>query len=326
MNCTTEKILHRLRTRNSDFVSGASLCQSLAISRTAVWKHIRQLRDNGYDIEAAPNKGYRLVQAVNAPSPFELEPLLKTEYFGRRIEYLPVTDSTNRVATELARQDAPEGSVVIADAQTAGRGRLERKWHSPPGCNLYFSLVLRPEVMSGQAPQLALIAGVSVCRAIKRIFPELNPRTKWPNDVYLNNRKLAGILCSMVSEMERVRYLIVGIGINVNVTEFPPELAELATSLRVAIGREVCRPAILATVLDDFEQAYEQWQSNGPASFLEEWRQISYLAGRQVKVVIMNKCVAGTVLGLSASGALRLRDRQGAEHEIIGGDVNIEQR
>lgn len=310
---------------NPAFVSGVSLCQSLGISRTAVWKHIRQLRDNGYDIEAVTNKGYRLLQAVNAPSPFELEPLLKTEYFGRHLEYLPVTDSTNRVATELARKDAPEGSVVIADAQTAGRGRLERKWHSPAGCNLYFSLVLRPEVTAGQAPQLALIAGVSVCRAITRMFPGLNPRAKWPNDVYLKNRKLAGILCSMVSEMERVRYLIVGIGINVNVTEFPPELAELATSVRAATGREACRPALLATVLNELEQAYGQWQSSGLKSFLKEWRQISYLAGRQVEVEIMNKCVAGTVLGLSASGALRLRDRQGAEHEIVGGDVTIKQ-
>lgn len=322
MNATTEQVLNHLRATD-EYVSGTALCGALGISRAAVWKQVQQLREQGYEIASAPNRGYRLVQGVNLPSALELGPLLTTRCFGQVLKYAAETGSTNADAAELARRDSPEGTVVVADTQTAGRGRLQRHWHSPPGENLYFSLLLRPQVLPERTPQLALVAGLALCRSLGALFPGLSPRAKWPNDVYLNGRKLAGILCGMSSEMERVRHLIIGIGINVNGGEFPPEIADTATSLRRETGEEVSRPQLLAAVLAELEGAYCEWLENGLAPFVEQWNEVSYLAGHEVTVEVMNEQVRGTVLGIAESGALRLRQANGTVREIIGGDVHV---
>ncbi|MFW6367324.1 MAG: biotin--[acetyl-CoA-carboxylase] ligase [bacterium] len=322
MNATTELVLHHLRS-TEEYVSGTALCGALGISRAAVWKQVQQLRDQGYEIASAPNRGYRLVQGVNQPSALELGPLLNTRCFGQVLKYVAKTGSTNTDAAELARFGSPEGTVVVADAQTAGRGRLQRCWHSPPGENLYFSLLLRPPVLPERTPQLALVTGLALCRSIGALFPELSPRAKWPNDVYLNGRKLAGVLCGMSSEMERVQHLIIGVGINVNVGDFPPEIADTATSLRRETGGEVSRPQLLATVLAELEHGYDEWLENGMAGVVEQWDEVSFLAGREVTVEVMSEQVRGTVLGISETGALRLRQADGAVREIIGGDVHV---
>lgn len=281
------------------------------------------MREQGYEIDSAPNRGYRLRQSLNLPSELEIKPLLTTRYFGRRLRFLAEVDSTNAFAAELARNDAPEGTVVVADTQTAGRGRLQRQWHSPPGQNLYFSVILRPQVMPNRAPQLALVTGLALCRALRGMFPDLDPRAKWPNDVYLEGRKLAGILCAMVSEMERVHHLIVGIGVNVNVTDFPAEIADRATSLQLATHNEISRPELLAAILGDLERAYDQWLEAGLDSFLDEWHAASHLTNREARIEVVNEQVRGTVLGINAQGALRLREPNGNVREIIGGDVHV---
>lgn len=322
MNDRTTQVLARLRQADG-YLSGEDLCERLGVSRTAVWKHIKQLREHGYTIDSASNRGYHLVSAPNTPLPFEVNPLLTTKRVGRTFHYLEETDSTNRVASQLASEGAPEGTVVVADTQSAGRGRMQRVWFSPPGQNLYLSIVLRPQVLPLQVPQISLVVGISLCRTIARMFPTLKPQAKWPNDIFFGGRKLAGILCSMVAEMERVQHIVVGIGINVNVADFPPEIKEAATSLRLEGGEEVSRPAFLAALLGDLEKAYDQWLEQGLPSFLDEWNTVSLLTGRTVTVETLGQEVRGLVTGVSQTGTLILQLADGITKEIVGGDVHV---
>ena len=321
MNDTTLQILNWLRKAMPQYVSGAELCQALGISRAAVWKHIHQLRESGYGIASSPNRGYRLDKVPNIPSKLEVTPLLTTRKFGHELYFFQKTDSTNRLAADMARNGKPEGTVVVADSQTAGRGRLQRQWHSPSGQNLYCSLILRPETPPFKAPQAALIAGMALCRTIRGLLPKHEPQVKWPNDVFLEGRKIAGILCAMVSEMERVEHLVVGIGINVNITRFPDELASLATSLQIVSGREFLRPLLLAKFLADLENAYSQWLLQGLESFMDEWSEVAYLTGRRVKIDTLPDKAAGKVLGISPDGALLIREDDGHIRSIASGDV-----
>ena len=322
MNDRTTQVLACLRQADG-YLSGEKLCGQLGVSRTAVWKHIKQLREHGYTIDSAPNRGYHLDGAPNAPLPFEVNPLLTTKRVGRTFHYLAETDSTNRVASRLASEGTPEGTVVVADTQSAGRGRMQRVWFSPPGQNLYLSIVLRPQVLPLQVPQISLVIGISLCRTIAWMFPALQPRAKWPNDIFLGGRKLAGILCSMVAEMERVQHIVVGIGINVNVVAFPAELEATATSLRLAGGEEVSRPELLAMLLGDVEEAYGQWLEQGLSSFLDEWNTYSLLTGRTVMVETLGQEVRGLVTGVSQTGTLILKLPDGTTREIVGGDVHV---
>jgi len=324
VNDTTAKILGLLRS-TPGHLSGEEICREVNLSRTAVWKHITQLRELGYSIDAVTNRGYCLGDTPNVPSAAEVQRLLKTGQFGRHFVFLDETDSTNRVATELAQADTPAGTVVVADRQTAGRGRMQRSWFSPPGLNLYFSLILRPQMPPGHVPQLSLVAGIALCRAIRGLFPELSPRTKWPNDVLIGRRKLAGVLCSMVSEMERVRHLVIGIGVNVNsrVTDMPAELADVATSVRMELGHDVSRPVVLARILDELEQAYKTWEEARLEPFLTDWRELSVLGGKHVVVDALDGQVEGDVVGLARSGELVVQLADGTCRQILGGDVHV---
>lgn len=183
---------------------------------------------------------------------------------------------------------------------------------------------MRPEVPPNQAPQTALIAGLALCRTVRTEFPNLEPRAKWPNDVYLNSRKLAGILCSMVSEMERVQHLIIGVGLNVNMQSIPDDLRHAATSLKLATGAsDISRPGLLAAILGDLESAYDQWRANGLASFLDEWQRTSYLTGREVTIEVRNRKVSGRVCGIDSTGALQVKEPNGNIRPVVGGDVEL---
>ncbi|OGV72406.1 MAG: biotin--[acetyl-CoA-carboxylase] ligase [Lentisphaerae bacterium RIFOXYB12_FULL_65_16] len=324
MTPTTVGILDLLR-RSQGYVSGEAMCVQHGISRAAVWKHIGGLRELGYRISSAPRRGYRLDAAPNSPLPTEVLPLLATHRFGRAYHFLRRTDSTNRVAGELAEAGAAEGTTVVADTQTAGRGRLGREWFSPPGVNLYVSIILRPRVQPVRAPQLALVAGLCVVRAVRCLCPGLPLRLKWPNDVYCDRRKLAGVLCDLSADMDEIRHLILGIGVNVNLppTGFPGGLAGAAVTLQEMAGIEVSRPQLLAGLLAELEQAVELWVDEGLGPLLDEWRHLSILEGREVRVHVLGQELTGTVTGLSREGALRLRTATGKVREVLSGDVTV---
>jgi BirA family biotin operon repressor/biotin-[acetyl-CoA-carboxylase] ligase len=324
MNDRTADILNLL-SRSDACVSSATICRTLDVSRTAVWKHVGQLRDLGYVIESSPHRGYRLRQRPDLPHPLEVTPLLRTRVFGHRLVYLAETDSTNRVAAELARDAAAEGTVVVAESQTAGRGRMGRSWFSPPGTNLYLSVILRPGVPPARASQVSILAAIAATRAMRRYAAEAAIQIKWPNDVLANGRKVAGILCDLSAEMDRIHYLIVGIGVNVNLdpAALPPDLAATATSLRAVAGVPLSRPALLADLLLELENACAVWTRDGLAPFIAEWTAESALHRRQVVVDTPAGRMAGTVAGLTVDGALQLVLADGSRHDVVTADVHL---
>ncbi len=323
MNTTTERILELLRG-GDEFLSGEEIGRKCGISRSAVWKHVRELRAAGYGIVSSPKKGYGLRVVVNAPFATEVTPHLKTLTLGRRIEYHDAVDSTNRAAGDLARQGADEGALVVADAQTAGRGRMGRRWESPAGENLYFSVLLTPIVEPARVPQLALVAAVAVHEGLAECCPELPARIKWPNDILVGGRKVAGILCEASLEADRVHRVILGVGINVNGTCVPRSLRATATTLRIAGGREVSRPALLGAVINHLELRYADWLRDGSLSGLHDYfERHSALNGRPVEAENLSGVVRGTARGITPTGELVIETANGALLHLLAGDVHL---
>ena len=305
------------------FISGTALARRLAISRNAVWKHVESLRNEGWDVETVPSRGYRFKARPDALDEASMRRHLGTRIVGRRLACVPVTASTNDDAALAARAGEPEGMVVIADAQTAGRGRLGRRWVSVRGLNLYLSVVLRPRIVPAVAPQLSLVAGLAVAAAMES--EGLQPRIKWPNDVLLAGRKACGILTELEAEADRVGFVVVGIGVNVNSTlaHFPPDLHEKATSMYLAAGRRVERARFGAQLLEELESRYERFLSGGFAALADEWNARSALTGRTVTVSgAATDTVSGTCAGIDADGALLLKS-DGGTVRVLAGDVTI---
>jgi BirA family biotin operon repressor/biotin-[acetyl-CoA-carboxylase] ligase len=317
-----ERILAWLRAAAGP-LSGEELARRLECSRAAVWKRIAALRRRGYRIDGQHAGGYSLAGTPDRLGPVELAPHLTGSW--RRVHWYEEIDSTQRVARELARDGAPEGTVVIAEAQTAGRGRLGRVWHSPPGLNLYCSIVLRPALAPNAVPQIALVCGVAVAAAIEQATGQRSA-IKWPNDVLLGGRKVAGILVEMDSELERVRHVIPGIGVNLNApaSAFPRALRTKAGSLLAVTGRRVDRAAFTAGLLAALEARYGRFLTEGFASSVRaEWESLSCLTGTHVRVVASDGELAGTVVGLDADGALRLQQESGRELRVVAGEVTV---
>lgn len=323
MNETTERVLALLKGGGA-FHSGEEIGRVLAISRSAVWKHVRELKAAGYAIDSAPRRGYGLRANPNAPLPAEVTPHLTTLSFGRTIEYHDEVDSTNRAAGELAQRGAPEGAVVVADAQSAGRGRMGRRWESPAGENLYFSILLAPNVEPARVPQLALVAAVAVHEGLAACCPGVEARIKWPNDILVDGRKVAGVLCEASLEADRVHRVVLGIGINVNGTSLPRQLRASATTLRIAGGAAVSRPALLAAVLNRLEPLYLGWLKDvSLAGLLGSFERHSALTGRRVEAENRAGVVRGTARGITPTGELLVETAGGEVLRLFAGDVHL---
>lgn len=309
----------RLLKASVGFTSGQLLSSSLGVSRTAVWKHIKSLRNMGYTIEASPSKGYRLLEAA----PFngiELQSLLVGRRLGSEVHFFESLDSTNVKAFELARAGAPEGAVVVADAQTRGKGRIGRRWESPAGLNLYLSVILRPNVTPQGAQGLTFVAAVAAAEAV--FARGLKPAVKWPNDILIDGRKTAGILLEMDSEPDRVHFVVMGIGVNLNIRKsmFPDYIRETATSLLEETGSPVDRAAFTKDLLSSIERWYGVYLSEGFVPVLEAWRGYFASVGKPVKVTSFDKVITGLCRGVDDNGALLL-ERDGRVERVISGDV-----
>ncbi len=309
----------RLLSEKHDFISGEKLASELGVSRTAVWKAVKSLRSRGYSIEAVPRRGYRLVKTPDVIFPQEIKRGLRTRVFGRKIVYFEEVASTNDVAKELASQGAPEGTLVIAEMQTRGRGRMSREWFSPRG-GLWFSIILRPDMTPGEVPLLALMLGVGVAKALLR--EGLRCHLKWPNDVLVDGRKVCGILTELDAEMDVVNYVIGGIGINVNneVKDFPMEFRHLATTVKAELGRKVSRVVLLKHVLEELERTYDGLNEKGGSVVLDEWRRLSSTLGKRVRVVTHGRTIEGLALDVADNGALLIELENGRIEKIISGD------
>lgn len=317
------EILTMLRREAGRYVSGEEVSRRLAVSRTAIWKHIRTLKQEGYDIEAHPRLGYRLCRTPDRLLPEEIAARLTTAVLGRHIAYRDRVDSTNNEAKKLAAAGCPEGQIVVAEEQTGGRGRLARGWFSPYGKGVWLSVVLRPPFPPQDAPKCTLLAAVAVSRAIRRTTG-VACGIKWPNDILCDGRKVVGILTEMSAEMDAINYVVIGMGINVNIGEgeFPAELSGAATSLAAAAGRPLDRLALCAAVLAELEDAYTQARREGFAPVLEAWRAASATLGRTVDVIGPDRRFAGVAVDIDADGALLVQTPDGVV-KVLAGDVSI---
>ena len=320
---TDAKILSALRTY-PDGLSGALLAERLGISRAAVWARIEELRHVGFDIEAGPHFGYRLVDEPDTLLADDLLSLLgKTRVIGRDIQVFKQTTSTNDVMEKLARDGVREGVVVFAESQTRGRGRLGRKWLSPTHKGLWFSVLLRPDLRPQESTQLTVASAAALRRAIKSVTG-LSADIKWPNDLLLGGKKVVGILTEMSAEVDRVRHVILGIGVDVNQTEFPPELRAIATSLKAEAGEEICRAELAVEILRELDFDYARIGAGPFAAVADEWEAGCATIGRNVSVQMGSRLIRGRAEALDDDGALLVRTEHGHLERVIGGDVTLE--
>ena len=317
------RILELFR-QGDGFASGEALSRHLGMSRTAVWKHIKGLRNLGYRIEAVPARGYRLVTSPDLITPLDLSAGLETRRIGVRLVCFKETESTNAVAFRLAEEGAVEGTVVLADAQSAGKGRLGRVWLSPPGVNLYCSVVLRPPISPVAACQLTFLSVVAVARAIERCTT-LKPQIKWPNDILVKGKKVAGLLNEMNAETEKVNFVVLGIGVNLNMrlAQLGSTLRHPATSLFEEGGVEVDRVGFTRTLLVELDQLYDRFLQEGDAPVRAEWLERSAIRGRRVHVSCGNREFEGVVEGVDSFGALLVKPAQGPLETVLSGDVTL---
>ena len=309
--------------RSGEPCSGEGLGRELGISRTAVWKHINELKNEGYIIDSAPGTGYRLVSTPDALLPDEIAPGLKTRVMGRHIVYESETPSTQALAKDLAARGADEGTIVVAETQSGGRGRVGRPWSSPRG-GIYFSVILRPDIKPGQALRLPLIAGIAVAQAVKR-NTTLDPRLKWPNDVVIGGKKVGGILTEMGAEPDRLDWVTVGIGLNVNTPRgsFPHEVKEIATSLFEAGGREIPRVGLLQGILTEFESLYGNLAESGFEPLRRMWKELSDTIGAHVVVTTPSGQLKGLAEDIDGDGALILKMESGVLERIVAGSIKL---
>nr|WP_286202555.1 biotin--[acetyl-CoA-carboxylase] ligase [Comamonas sp. JC664] len=306
---------------SDDYTSGEALSSKLGLSRTAVWKHVESLRAKGYRIEAVSARGYRLVSVPDRLTALEVVPLLDTHDLGRTLHHHASLPSTNEKAFRLAQDGAEHGEVVVAEQQTAGKGRRGRVWVSPPGLNLYFSAILRPALPPQRAPELTLVAAVALAEALRDAGA--NAAIKWPNDVHIDGRKVAGILTELSAEPERVHFVIVGVGVNLNsqAEHFPDELRDTATSLSLALGKPVQRAQFAAALWTRLEEWLDLYLETGFDAVRARWKALSSTLGQDVLVRTDRQELRGRAEDIDPSGALLVRTAEGSLERVLAGDV-----
>ncbi len=322
-----DEILKLLKSHPSEFISGEEISHQLKVTRTAVWKKINHLRKMGYEIEGETHSGYRLIRSPDLLTPSEVKPLLKTRWMGKIIHYFTEIDSTNSKAYQLAVEGAGEGEVVVAESQSQGRGRLGRQWFSPPYLNLYLSVILRPQIPPHKASILTLMASVATAEAIQS-SSSLKPSIKWPNDLILGDRKVAGLLNEINSEADQVHFIILGIGVNLNIEAkmFPKEIRKKATSLRIERGEPISRKEFFQILLQKLESWYSIFSDKGDLAILKAWREWANLKGRLVKVTSFGNAITGKAIDIDSDGALILETSDGKQRRILAGDVEYFRR
>lgn len=321
------EILSILRQADG-YVSGQELCERLGVSRTAVWKNIKKLQEEGYEIDGVNRKGYRLGDTPDVITAEEIQSCLTKSHMGAvgmpyTVCYRDEVDSTNTWAKQMAEQDAPEGTVMAADMQTAGKGRRGKHWSSPSGHSIYMSLILRPDVMPEQASMLTLVIGLSVAQALAD-YPGLDAMIKWPNDVVISGKKVCGILTEMSTQMECINYVVAGIGINVNMMDFPEEIRDTATSLRLEKGCKIKRSHVIASVLSHFSDNYGKFLETGDLGRLtEDYNKMLINRGRTVRVLEPGHEYCGISGGINEKGELLVTREDGSRAVVYAGEVSV---
>ena len=319
-----EKILKLLKDSGNNFVSGQKISEDLGVSRAAIWKYINIIKEDGYEIEAISRKGYRIISSPDILTFEEIKNFLNTEYIGKNVIYYDSIGSTNAKAKELAELGEEHGTVIISEEQTLGRGRLGRNWVSPKYKGIWMSIILRPNIITENISQITLLGAAAVQKAIMKMG--IKTSIKWPNDIVLNSKKVCGILTEMSGEVDHINYLVMGIGINVNLQEedFPQELKDIATSLTLESGKHIERKLLLANVLNIFEELYSDFVQNGNIKdTIEICRKNSMLIGKEIQLVNRGKVTTAKAIDISDKGELVIENHQGLLEYIVSGEVSI---
>ena len=318
------RILELLRKAGEAYMSGEEIAGKLGVSRTAVWKHVKELREAGYKIKSRSRSGYTLEGTPDCLLPGEIKNGLRTRFVGKDIVFFEEVDSTNRVAKQLAQKGAAAGAVVVAEAQGKGRGRLDRPYFSPAGKGIWFSVIVRPHILPQEAPKCTLLAAVAVAMAMKRF--DLKAEIKWPNDILHEGKKLTGILTEMSAELDRVNYIVIGTGINVNMEEedFPEELRDKATSLAIMKGEKLPRVAFFQAVLEALDELCTVLEEDGFAPIVARWREYAVTLGQDVHVIgaTGRGSFDGRAVDIDEEGALLVETADGVRR-VLAGDVSI---
>ncbi|SFM18341.1 biotin--[acetyl-CoA-carboxylase] ligase [Pelosinus propionicus] len=317
-------ILNMLRNYPNEYLSGEEISRQLAVSRTAIWKHIQTLKQGGYEIEAHPRRGYRLKSVPDFLLPDEIRDQLQTKTLGQQeIFYFEKIESTNNEAKKQANLGCHEGAIVLAEMQNGGRGRISRSWFSPAGKGIWLSVVLKPPFHPYDAPKCTLLAAVAVTKAIRSIT-QVQCGIKWPNDILYEGKKIVGILTEMNAEMDAINHVVIGMGINVNISqeEFPLDIRETATSLSAAAHKPIPRLPLLQEILSALEKEYHKVIQYGFVEMLDEWRELSVTLGQTVDIIGVSQKSSGLAVDIDKDGAL-LVEIEGRIEKIIAGDVSI---
>lgn len=317
-----EPLLRLFEASPGQYVSGESMSNELGVSRTAIWKKIRKLEEEGYRFEASRRLGYRLLSVPDKLSINDLKQQLKSDTFGKSILLFDSVESTQNLARAAAEEGAAEGTLFIAEQQVSGRGRMGRQWVSPRGKGIWMSMVLRPTVPIHFAPQLTLLTAVALCRSLKKLTA-LPIGIKWPNDLLIDGKKISGILLESAAEEERLRYVIAGIGISVNLEteDYAEELLDKATSLAIASGQKWDRVDVIADFLKEWEQLYNLYQEQGFSSIITLWEALSVSLGKKVRLLTPQGDMVGVPIGLDESGAIRIRQEDGTEKSVFSAEM-----
>lgn len=315
------EILEALRETDG-YVSGQDLCNKFGVSRTAVWKAIKQLKEAGYEIEAVPNKGYHIVSAPDLMNKVELESIRNTTWAGQEIYYYDVIDSTNIRAKELAEEGHPGGTLVVADRQEAGRGRRGRSWDSPSGTGIFMTLLLKPDMNPNHASMLTLVAAMAVARAISKCA-DTEALIKWPNDIVIGGKKICGILTEMSAQFDFINHIVIGIGINVHNEHFPEEIAETAGSILLQTGKRIRRAELIEQILEQFEHYYAIFMETEDLSGLvKEYNSILVNMNKSVRVLDPKEPFEGKAMGITKKGEL-IVDTWESRKMVSSGEVSV---
>lgn len=315
-----EKILKILHENEGKYVSDADLTSPYHISKTELTDIIQSLKDEGYPIDFAPEKGFRLTKNANLLLPYEIKRNLNTDFIGQNIKFFKEVDSTNDVAKKLAEEGADEGTIIIAESQKKGKGRLGKKWISPYG-GIWMTIILNPDIPPETAPHLTLVTGVAVAETLDKECT-LDVGIKWPNDILIGDKKVCGILTELSADMGNLNYVVIGVGIdlNVDVTGFPPDLREGATSLKLELNREIQGAELVQKFLENFETRYKQFTEDGFQEILKDWRRYSKTIGNYVEIHKKGRTVRGEAVGINHDGVLILELDDGTLRKVISGE------
>lgn len=315
------KVLEMLLNDDS-FISGEEIGNRLNISRAAVSKNVSRLKEMGYSIEAVNNKGYHLDKNYDLLNVFELKNGLETKFLGHEAIYFDEIGSTNDEAKKRALDSEKAGFLVFSDFQNAGKGRLGRTWNCEKGAALYFSFILRPDIMPYEAPLLTLVAGIGVMKAIKKITG-FDVKIKWPNDIVVNGKKIVGILTEMNAEIEQIKYVVVGIGININNSVFDEEISYKATSLKIEANKSFSRIKILQQCLSEIEKSYLIFEKNGFSALRQEYKDACINMGMDVKLMLKNEEIIGKAVDINENGEIVVEKKSGERINVFGGEVSL---